>query len=118
MKTPASIDSHIASLPVNVQKKVESIRELIHASVPEAKECIKYGIPTFTLNEKNLVHFAGYVTHVGFYPAPSGIEAFKDELVPYFNGKGTLRFPLDKPLPLDLIKKIVMFRVSENLKKK
>ena len=118
MKTPASIDSHIASLPVNVQKMVESIRDLVHTSVPEAQECIKYGIPTFTLYGKNLVHFAGYATHIGFYPAPSGIDAFKEELAPYFSGKGTLRFSLDKPLPLDLIRRIVLFRVSENLKKK
>jgi uncharacterized protein YdhG (YjbR/CyaY superfamily) len=108
-----NINEHIALLPENVGKMVQSIRKLVHDVAPEAVECIKYGIPTFTLSNKNLVHFAGYKNHVGFYPAPAGIDAFKKELAPYRSGKGTVQFPLDKPLPLGLIKKIVLYRVKQ-----
>lgn len=116
MLNAKNIDAHIRSLPEEVQKKLTSLRETIQKAAPSAAECIKYGIPTFTLNGKNLVHFAGYTSHIGFYPAPSGIEEFKKELAPYISGKGTLKFPLDKPLPLPLIRKIVQFRVKENLR--
>ncbi len=93
------------------------VRETIRASAPQAEETIKYGIPTFTLHG-NLVHFGAYKHHIGFYPAPSGIEAFKKELSVYKCAKGSVQFPVDKPLPLTLITKIVKFRVKENLSKK
>ncbi len=82
---------------------------------PGAVETISYAIPTFDLNGKHLVHFAGYARHVGFYPIPSGLEAFKEDLAPYKRGKGSVQFPLDQPLPTDLIRRIVKFRVAENL---
>jgi uncharacterized protein YdhG (YjbR/CyaY superfamily) len=114
--TPAkNIDEYIGDFPENVRKLLDDIRLTIHAAAPEATEDIKYGIPTFILNG-NLVHFGGYKKHVGFYPAPMGIEAF-EEAKQYEIGKGTMQFPLDKPLPLDLITRIVKFRVKKNLEK-
>lgn len=112
-----TIDEYIATFPENVQDILQEIRKVIRESAPEAEEAISYGMPTFKLNG-NLVHFAAYDKHIGFYPAPSGIEAFKDELSPYKGGKGSVQFPIDKPLPLDLVEKIVIFRVKENLNKK
>ncbi|MEN6551606.1 MAG: DUF1801 domain-containing protein [Methanobacterium sp.] len=112
-----TIDEYIATFPENVQDILQEIRKVIRESAPEAEEAISYGMPTFKLNG-NLVHFAAYEKHIGFYPAPSGIEAFKEELSPYKGGKGSVQFPIDKPLPLDLVEKIVIFRVKENLKKK
>ena len=117
MNNPKSVDEHINTLGDKAREKVESIRSLVHTLVPDAVECIKYGIPTFTLYGKNLLHFAGYKAHVGFYPAPSGIEAFKKDLAPYITGKGTIQFPLDTPLPVQLIRKVVLFRVNETLQK-
>ena len=94
---------------------LEELRALITACAPGATETISYAIPTFDLNGKHLVHFAGYARHVGLYPAPSGLEAFKEDLKPYKVGKGSVQFPLDQPLPTDLIRRIVEFRVAENL---
>ncbi|MDB5114806.1 MAG: hypothetical protein JWQ79_298 [Mucilaginibacter sp.] len=118
MKTnqATNIDDYIAAYPEDIQHLLQTIRATIHQAAPEAKEDIKYGIPTFTLNG-NLVHFGGYKNHIGFYPAPMGIEAFKKETKIYEAGKGTLQFPIDKPLPLDLISRIVKFRVEKNLEK-
>jgi uncharacterized protein YdhG (YjbR/CyaY superfamily) len=110
--SPSSIDQYIAGFPPNVQQKLEQMRGAIRAAAPEAEETIKYSIPTFVLQE-NLVHFAAFAKHVGFYPAPSGIAAFKDELSEYKGAKGSVQFPIDKPIPLTLIKKIVRFRVQE-----
>ncbi len=110
-----SIEKYISNFPKDVQILLESIRETIQKSAPNAEETIKYGIPTFVLNG-NLVHFGGYKNHIGFYPTPSGIEAFKKELSMYKNAEGSVRFPIDKPLPLNLITKIVKFRIKENLK--
>jgi len=110
------IDSYISSFPESTQKILEQIRRTIRKAAPEAKETINYGIPTFTLNG-NLVHFAAFQNHIGFYPTPSGIETFKKELSVYEGAKGSVKFPIDKPLPLDLITKIVEFRVKENLEK-
>ncbi len=93
---------------------LEELRALIKASAPAATETISYAIPTFDLNGKHLVHFAGYERHVGLYPAPSGLEAFKEDLKPYKQGKGSVQFPLDQPLPTDLIRRIVEFRVAQN----
>lgn len=117
MKNYNNIDEYITSFPDDIQVLLQKIRNTIHAAAPAATEAIKYGIPTFVLNG-NLVHFGGYKNHIGFYPAPMGIEAFKEEAAQYEAGKGTLQFPLDKPLPLDLITRIVKFRVEKNLGKK
>lgn len=111
-----NIDDYIAAYPANVQELLQTMRTTIQQAAPDATEAITYAIPTFKLNG-NLVHFAGYKNHIGFYPAPMGIEAFKKETAQYEAGKGTLQFPLDKPLPLDLIERIVKFRVEKNLAK-
>jgi uncharacterized protein YdhG (YjbR/CyaY superfamily) len=111
-----SIDEYIATFPKEVQKILEELRATIKASAPEAEEKISYQMPTFALNG-NLVHFAAYKKHIGFYPAPRGIEAFKGELSAYKGAKGSVQFPIDQPLPLELISKVVKFRVAENLKK-
>jgi len=113
---PQTIDEYIAGFPSDVQKILEKIRLIIREAAPDAQETIKYQIPTFTLNG-NLVHFAAFKRHIGFYPVPTGIEKFKNELSEYEKGKGSVQFPLDKPIPFDLIEKIVQFRVEENLKK-
>jgi uncharacterized protein YdhG (YjbR/CyaY superfamily) len=109
-----SIDEYIAGFPEETQTLLQELRELIRATAPDATETISYAIPTFDLNGRHLVHFAGYERHIGFYPVPSGMEAFKDELKPYKQGKGSVQFPLDEPLPTDLIRRIVVFRVEEN----
>lgn len=117
MNTPAqpasTIDEYIAGFPEDVREILEKIRNTIHRAVPDAAEAIKYGLPTFVLNG-NLVHFGGFKNHIGFYPAPSGIEAFGSELAGYATAKGSIRFPLDKPIPYDLIERIVLFRAGEN----
>lgn len=109
-----TIDEYIAGFPVGVQKILQEVREVIKQAAPEAEETISYGIPTFKL-QGNLVHFGGYKSHIGFYPAPRGLEKFKEELSAYEGSKGTVKFPLDKPIPYDLIRKIVAFRVQDNL---
>jgi uncharacterized protein YdhG (YjbR/CyaY superfamily) len=113
--TTIRIESYIEQFPEETREKLESIRQLIRKVAPEATETISYGIPTFKL-KTNLVHFAGYKKHIGFYPTPSGIEAFKQELSEYEVSKGTVKFSLDKPIPYDLIQKIVEFRVNESQK--
>ncbi len=112
--TAHSIDEYIAGFPPETQRVLAELRALIKASAPAATETISYAIPTFDLNGKHLVHFAGYERHVGLYPAPSGLEAFKEDLKPYKQGKGSVQFPLDQPLPTDLIRRIVEFRVAQN----
>lgn len=114
--TYKDIDSYIKLQPKDVQVILEKVREAISKAAPEAEETINYGIPTFTLNG-NLVHFAAYKSHIGFYPTPSAIEAFKKELSVYEGAKGSVQFPLDKAMPLTLISKIVKYRVKENLAK-
>ena len=111
--TAAPIDEYISNFPPETQLVLEEIRALIRASAPDATEKISYAIPTFYLNG-NLVHFAGFSKHIGFYPGDSGIAAFADELKPYKGGKGSVQFPLGQPLPADLIRRIVEFRVAEN----
>ncbi|NLD38729.1 MAG: hypothetical protein GX654_17850 [Desulfatiglans sp.] len=106
------IDRYISNFPKDVQGILKKIRDIISKAAPDADEAIKYGIPTFVLNE-NLIHFAGYKRHIGFYPTPSAIEKFRDELSEYEKSKGSIKFPLDKPVPYDLIKKIVKYRVGE-----
>jgi len=110
------IDEYIAAYPENIQRILSELRATIKAAAPQAEEKISYQIPTFAL-KGNLVHFAAYKNHIGFYPAPSGIEAFKQELSVYKGAKGSVQFPIDQPLPLELISKIVKFRVTENLHK-
>jgi uncharacterized protein YdhG (YjbR/CyaY superfamily) len=100
-----------------VQKILEKIRATIREAAPQAKETISYGIPTFTLNGRYFVYFAGYKKHISLYPAPRGDVKFKDELSAYKGGKGTLQFPLDQPIPYDLIRRIVDFRIQESLAK-
>jgi uncharacterized protein YdhG (YjbR/CyaY superfamily) len=113
----SSIDEYIGTFPKDVQKIMKQLRGTIKAAAPKAEEKISYQMPTFTLNGKYLVYFAGWKTHIAFYGAPRGNAEFKDDLLVYEAGQGTLKFPLDKPMPLDLITKIVKFRVSENLKR-
>ncbi len=112
--TATSIDEYIAEFPPETQTVLEEMRALIKATAPEATETISYAIPTFDLMGKHLVHFAGYEGHVGFYPSPSGIAAFQEELKPYKSAKGSVQFPLGRPLPTELIRRIVEFRVREN----
>jgi len=111
-----SIDDYIATFPADAQKKLRKIRATIKAAAPAADEKISYQMPTFALNG-NLVHFAAYKKHIGFYPAPRGIEKFKKELSVYAGAKGSVQFPLDKPIPYVLISKIVKYRVQQNLTK-
>ena len=113
---PQNIDEYIALFPKDVQEILEKIRVTIKKAAPTAQETINYQMPTFTLHG-NLVHFAAYKNHIGFYPTPSGIENFKKELSVYEGAKGSVKFPLDKPIPYTLIDKIVKFRVKETLKK-
>ena len=111
---PGSIDEYIAGFPIEVRKILEKIRMTIRKAAPDAEETLKYRMPTFTL-KGNLVYFAAFKRHIGFYPVPSGIEKFSKELSEYEGGKGSVKFPLDKPIPYDLISKIVKYRVRENL---
>jgi uncharacterized protein YdhG (YjbR/CyaY superfamily) len=113
-QTPATtIDEYIAGFPPEVREILARIRATIKAEAPEAVETISYQIPTFSLDGRPLVYFAAFKKHVGFYPVPTGIEAFKDELAPYKQGKGSVQFPLDKPVPYDLIARITRFRARE-----
>jgi uncharacterized protein YdhG (YjbR/CyaY superfamily) len=114
--TPKNIDEYIAGFPGNVQGILKKVRVTIRRAAPEAEEAIKYRMPTFTLNG-NLIHFAAFKNHIGLYPTPSGTKQFKKELSIYEGGKGSIRFPLDKPIPFHLITKIVKFRVGENLER-
>jgi uncharacterized protein YdhG (YjbR/CyaY superfamily) len=113
---PRDIDEYIAGFAPDVQTILQEIRTTIRKAAPDAREKISYRMPTFTL-QGNLVHFAAHTKHIGFYPTPSGIEKFKVELSPYRSSKGAVQFPLDKPIPLDLISKIVKFRAEENLQR-
>ncbi|MDR2535176.1 MAG: DUF1801 domain-containing protein [Treponema sp.] len=111
-----TIDAYIAGFEPEIQTTLHELRNFIKAEAPEATEKISYGMPTFYLNG-NLVHFVAFKDHYGFFPSPSGIDEFEKELTPYRTGKGTLCFPLGKPIPWDIIKKIIRFRVKENLNK-
>ncbi|WP_369693293.1 iron chaperone [Acetobacterium wieringae] len=107
------IDTYIGQFPAEVQQILQEIRQVIKEAAPEAEEKISYQMPTFYLGG-NLVHFAAYKKHIGFYPAPSGIEKFKQDLSKYKSAKGSVQFPINQPIPFDLIRKIVAFRVAEN----
>lgn len=114
--TYESIDEYISNFPPEIQEILEKVRKVIKEAAPEATEKIGYQMPTFVLHG-NLVHFAAYKKHIGFYPAPSGIIAFQEELSRYKGAKGSIQFPLDKPMPYALIREIVKFRVAENIEK-
>ncbi len=114
--SPKNIDDYIAAFPPHVQEILEMIRKTVKEAAPDAQETIKYQMPTFTLNG-NLVYFAAFKNHIGFYPPSAANEQFKDELAGYEGPKGSLRFPLDRPIPYDLISRIVKIRVQENLDK-
>ena len=113
---PKNIDEYIAAFPEDTQNLLQQIRETIKKAAPQAEETISYAMPTFKLNG-NLVHFAAYKNHIGFYPVPSGIDAFKEELSVFKGAKGSVQFPIDQPMPLKLIADIVKYRVHENLEK-
>lgn len=113
---PSSIDAYITQFPSNIQQLLQSMRKTIHDAIPTAKEKMAYGMPTFELYG-NVVHFAAFTNHIGFYPAPSGIEHFKVALEKYQTGKGTLQFPMDEPLPLEIVREIAIFRAAENTRK-
>lgn len=111
-----SIDEYIAACPEETHERLQMIRAEIKKIVPDAKEKISYQIACFELNGKNLIHFAGWKKHVSLYPVPSGSEAFEKSIAKYADGKGTVKFPLDQPLPMELIRKIIKYRVADNLK--
>jgi uncharacterized protein YdhG (YjbR/CyaY superfamily) len=113
---PTTIDEYISAFPIETQELLEQVRGTIRCAAPEAVECISYGMPAFKFHGI-LVYFAGYKNHIGFYPTGSGIAAFQKEISGYKNSRGTVQFPLNKPLPLDLITQMVLFRVNENLLK-
>jgi uncharacterized protein YdhG (YjbR/CyaY superfamily) len=115
MKPSKEIDAYIRSYPKDVQAILQKIRSTIRQAAPDAEEAFKYRLPTFVLNGKNLVHFGGFAHHIGLYPTPSGMTAFRKELVPYVFSKGSIRFPLDKRIPYELVAKIVRFRVKAHL---
>lgn len=116
MEKPTTIDEYITSFPAETQKILQKLREDLQKMIPDAKQKISYAIPTFTLNG-NLIHFAGYKNHIGLYPGGKAIEVLADDLKDYHTSKGTVQFPIDKPLPMDLIKKIVDFCIAQNLAK-
>lgn len=117
MNTITTIDAYIAEFPAEVQAVLQQVRAVIRSAVPDAEEAIRYAIPTFRYKGRNLVHFAGYKNHIGFYATPSGHTDFEAELSKYKQGKGSVQFPLNQPMPLDLIERIVRFRAEEESNK-
>lgn len=109
----ASIDEYIAQFPDDVRARLEEVRAIVRSVAPDVTETISYAIPTFDLNGAHLVHFAAFAKHIGFYPVPTAMEAFKEELFGFKQGKGSVQFPLTEPLPADLIRRLVEFRVGE-----
>ena len=114
---PTTVNEYIKSFPKSTQILLKQVRAVIKEAAPEAEELIGYGMPGYKLNKKPLVYFAGYEKHIGFYATPNGHEKFAKEFSKYKQGKGSVQFPIDEPMPLALIKKVVIFRVKENLKK-
>ena len=109
-----TVDEYIETFPADVQRILEEMRQTIRNAAPEAVESISYQMPTYKLHGRNLVHFAAFKNHIGFYPIPSGIEAFTKELSPYKQGKGSVQFPLGRPIPFGLVRRIVEYRVKES----
>ncbi len=116
-KKPTTVNEYIKSFPKSTQVLLKEVRAVIKETAPEAEEFIGYGMPAYKLNKKPLVYFAAYEKHIGFYATPNGHEKFAKELSKYKQGKGSVQFPINAPMPLTLIKKIVVFRVKENMKK-
>lgn len=116
MNVPENIDSYIATFPENVQHQLNTLRKAIQQAAPDAVETIKYAMPTY-VQQGNLVHFAGYKNHIGFYPAPKAIIEFANELSGYKTSKGAIQFPLTQPIPLDLIRRITEYRIRQNSEK-
>lgn len=118
MKSPPAenIDAYIADFPENIRKMLKTIRATIRKAAPKAEETIKYAMPTFTL-DGNLIHFAAYQKHIGMYPVPTGVPGWDEALAPYVTGRGSLQLPLDRPMPLTLISKIVKFNAKRNAEK-
>lgn len=114
---PENIDEYISGCPEDIQKVLQQVRKTVKQAAPKAEEAISYMMPAFKLGGKPLVYFAAFKEHIGFYPIPSGVEAFKKELSAYKTGKGSVQFPLDKPMPLELITRMVQFRAKENMAK-
>lgn len=112
----ASVDEYVASFPEETQKVLEEVRALIKSAVPDARENISYQIAAFEVNRKNFIHIAGWKKHISVYPIPSGTDAFNKEISKYADGKGTVKFPLDKPLPLKLIERVIKYRLADHLK--
>lgn len=112
MQAYNNIDEYIANFPEDIQSVLQKVRQTIHKASPDAVEAISYGIPTFKLNGKNLIHFMAAKAHIGLYPGPNAVEAFSDKLISYETSKGTIRFPLDKPIPYDLVEEITLFGVK------
>jgi len=115
-KAPESIDEYIGTFPKEIRSKLESIRKAVKEEAPDAKEVISYGMPAFKLN-RVLVYFAAQRKHIGFYPTASGISAFEEELSQFKHSKGAVQFPIDEPVPLELVRKVVRFRVKEDMAK-
>lgn len=116
-KQPANIDEYISTFPEEVQGTLEKIRQTVHKVVPEATEAVSYGIPTFKLNGKYVVYFAGWKHHISLYPIPRGDDALQKELTPFVTGKGTVQFPMDKSIPYELVEKMVRLLVQDNLER-
>jgi len=113
---PDTVDDYISAFPPEVQRRMKELRRTILGIAPEAEECISYGMPAYKTNGHPLIYFAGFKNHIGLYPTPTGVESFKEDLSRYKQGKGSVQFPLDEPLPLELVKKIVIFKREENSK--
>jgi uncharacterized protein YdhG (YjbR/CyaY superfamily) len=114
--SPTTVDEYIAGFPKDVQKILKAVRAVVSVAAPDAQERIAYQMPTYTMG-KNLAHFAAFKNHIGFYPTPNGISSFEKQLSKYKRGKGSVQFPIDKPMPLALIKRMVEYRVKEQKKK-
>jgi uncharacterized protein YdhG (YjbR/CyaY superfamily) len=116
MKKPVDIEAYINSFPADVQQKLRAVNDAVKAAAPEAEQTISYGMPLYKFNGR-LVYFAAHTHHIGFYPMKTGVAAFENELSVYKGAEGSVQFPFDKPMPVELIGKIVQFRIAENLQK-